>query len=299
MIDPTWIAVDWGTTNLRAWAMGADDTVLGEAVAASAPLATPDLFERALMTLVRDWSLGPATPVIACGMLGAREGWAEAPYRAVPCTPLSDRLLRAPARDPRIALHIVPGLKQDRPADVMRGEETQIAGFLATTPDFDGVIALPGSHTKWARISAGEVVSFQTAMTGELFAALSEHTVLRHVAGGPDWDEDGFAQGVTEALSRPEAIARMLFAIRAETLLDGLAPGAARARLSGLLIGAELASARPYWLGMRVALLGAGRLTGPYAAALTLQGAAPLRVNAEAATRAGLAAAYATLSAAG
>jgi 2-dehydro-3-deoxygalactonokinase len=266
---PAWIAVDWGTTRLRAWAMAPSGAVLGTADS-DAGMGRLDRagFEPALLALVGGWlGTGPAD-VIACGMVGSRQGWVEAPYRAVPCAPLAPPLVPAPAADPRLRVRVVPGLRQDRPADVMRGEETQIAGFLATRPGFDGILCLPGTHTKWAHISAGEVVSFQSFLTGELFDLLAHRSVLRHtVAEG--WDEAAFAEGVAETLSRPERLAARLFGLRAAGLLGQEGGDAARARLSGLLIGAELAAAKPYWLGQRVALIGAPEVMDAYSAALT------------------------------
>jgi 2-dehydro-3-deoxygalactonokinase len=297
MTRPAWIAVDWGTTHLRAWAVGARGEVLAEA-ASDEGMGTlrPEGFEPALLRLAGPW-LGTGLPdgpaeVIVCGMAGSRQGWAEAPYRAVPCTPLGPPLAPAPARDPRLVVRLVPGLKQTRPPDVMRGEETQIAGFLAANPGFDGVLCLPGTHSKWARISAGEVVSFASFMTGELFALLCERSVLRHGLG-TGWDEAAFAEALSDALARPERLAGGLFGIRAAGLLGQTTGDAARARLSGLLIGAELAAARPYWLGQRVALIGAETLSALYAAALAAQGLAAERADARAMTLAGLAAARA------
>jgi 2-dehydro-3-deoxygalactonokinase len=183
---------------------------------------------------------------------------------------------------------IAPGLKQAQPADVMRGEETQIAGALRLLPGFDGVICLPGTHSKWAQVSAGEVVSFQTFMTGELFALLSDASVLRHTLQGDGWDEAAFAAAVGDAMARPERLGARLFSLRAESLIAGLTPGVAKARLSGLLIGVELAAARPYWLGQRVTLVGADRLTAHYARALAAQGVVAQAMPATDCTLAGL-----------
>ena len=297
MTAPDWIAVDWGTSSVRAWAMGQGATPLAMARAdcGMGALASAD-FEPALLDLIGDW-LGPGrTLIVACGMLGARQGWAEAPYRPVPCKPLDDAPIRAAASDPRVDLRILPGLSQSRPADVMRGEETQISGFLALQPSFDGVLCLPGTHTKWAQISAGEVVSFRSFMTGELFATLAAKTVLRH-SMGEGWDAASFDEAVFDALSKPEQLAGRLFALRAEDLLHGLSPGAARARLSGLLIGAELAATRPYWLGQNVAVIGDDVAETTYLAALKAQGIAPAFANAADATLAGLSAARTNLEA--
>lgn len=293
-----WIAVDWGTTHLRAWAMGADGSVRAAAQSDSGmgSLARAG-FEPALLALVNGWlTPGRATPVLACGMVGSRQGWVEAPYRAVPCTPLQlGGFALAPCADARLQVRVIPGLKQPSPADVMRGEETQIAGFLVADPGFDGVLCLPGTHNKWVRISAGEVVSFQTFMTGEVFALLAEHSVLRHSVATGGWDEQAFGLALDDTLSRPDRIAARLFSLRAEALLTGLAPEIARARLSGALIGVELAAARPYWLGQQVAVIGAAGIAAAYANALTRQGAAPRLVEGDAMTLAGLTAAHAMM----
>jgi 2-dehydro-3-deoxygalactonokinase len=257
----------------------------------------PSGFEPALLDL-----LGDAMPrtgrltVICCGMAGSRQGWAEARYVSVPCKPPSAELAtRAPTSDPRLDVHLLPGLRQDSPADVMRGEETQIAGLLAAEPGFDGIVCLPGTHTKWAHLSAGEVVSFRTFMTGELFALLRGQSVLRHAMAGDGWDAEAFRAAVEDALSRPANLAASLFEIRANSLLTGLSADAAQARLSGLLIGMELAAARPFWLGQDVRLVGEAGIAGAYAAALGAQGV-PLRMlDADEMTRRGLTAAWQSL----
>ena len=289
-LTPDWIAVDWGTSNLRAWAMGADGNVLAEAESdeGMGNLA-PEGFEAALLRLIAPWLAGHP-PILACGMVGSRQGWREAPYRAVPCTPL-DRaaLIAAPTTDPRLRVTIAPGLMQANPADVMRGEETQIAGALRLLPGYDGVLCLPGTHSKWVHVSAGEVVSFQTFMTGELFALLSTASVLRHGMQGSGWDDAAFDTAVDDALSRPERLGARLFSLRAEGLIAGLTPDAARARLSGLLIGMELAAAKPYWLGQPVTLIGAEKLSATYARALAAQGVTAQRLSVTDCTLAGLA----------
>ncbi len=289
-VNPAWIAVDWGTSNLRAFAMAPDGAVLAEATSDEGMgKLTRDGFEPALLRLIGPW-LGGGALVVACGMVGSRQGWCEAPYRAVPCFPV-DRagLVQAPTTDPRLRVLIAPGLKQASPADVMRGEETQIAGALRLMPGYDGVLCLPGTHSKWVHVSAGEVVSFQTFMTGEMFALLSEASVLRHGMQGDGWDDAAFDSAVSDALSKPEKLGARLFSLRAEGLVAGLSPQAARARLSGLLIGTELAGAKPYWLGQRVTLIGAEKLSAAYARALAAQGVEAARLNATDCTLAGLA----------
>ncbi|MCG6883014.1 MAG: 2-dehydro-3-deoxygalactonokinase [Silicimonas sp.] len=287
-----WIAVDWGTSNLRAWAMR-DGEPMMEASRLDKGMGalTPDQFEPALLEMVEPWLGGAKMTIVACGMVGARQGWAEAPYAAVPCPPVGAGTVKAPVTDPRLDVIILSGLSQISPPDVMRGEETQIAGYLAGDPDFDGILCLPGTHTKWVQISAGEVVSFRTYMTGELFALISKQSVLRH-SMDEGWEEDAFLAAVRDGMADPQALAGRFFGIRAGGLVGEAIPGAAKARLSGLLIGAELAAAKPYWLGQRIVLLGDGRLAGLYSRALSAEGAAPETADVTHATLTGLTAAY-------
>ncbi|WP_300070074.1 2-dehydro-3-deoxygalactonokinase [uncultured Ruegeria sp.] len=286
-MNTEWIAADWGTSHLRVWAMQGE-AVLDQAKSdrGMARLAGGD-FQTALLDLIGGWLGSGPVDVMACGMVGARQGWVEAPYSAVPSTPVPTVPIRVPNTDSRIRAFVVPGLKQNNPPDVMRGEETQIAGFLATRPNWDGVLCLPGTHTKWVQISAGEAISFRTFMTGELFELLRGQSVLKHsVAEG--WDEDAFADAVADTLSKPEQLAARLFGLRAADLLQGQDAGVARAKLSGLLIGAELAATRPYWLGQQLATIGADEVSHIYAKALQQQGAVVETANATQTTLAGL-----------
>ncbi|MBM1688619.1 2-dehydro-3-deoxygalactonokinase [Sulfitobacter geojensis] len=289
-VTPDWIALDWGTSNLRAWAMKDGRAVANVSSSDGMGALARDGFEPALAALVDVWDVPAQTPVIACGMVGSRQGWVEAPYNVVPCAPLVQSTVRAPSD--RFNVQVIAGLRQSTPSDVMRGEETQIAGFLALNPDWDGVICLPGTHTKWVQISAGEVISFQTYMSGELFALLSGQSVLRHSVNAEHWDQATFDFTIEDALSKPEKLAARLFAIRADDLLEGATAEVGRARLSGLLIGAELAAARPYWLGTNIAIIGADGTATPYARALQTQGASATIADAERMTLAGLTTAY-------
>ena len=151
-----WIAADWSSRHLRVWGM-AGARVLHQAQADHpAELLAPDGFEPALLALIDSWLPGERSiPVLVCGMAGARPGWLEATYRAVPCTPLGGALTPVRVRDPRLSVQVVPGLRQPRPADIMCGEETRIAGLLAQHPGWDGVVCLPGSQSRWAHLSAG------------------------------------------------------------------------------------------------------------------------------------------------
>ena len=290
-----WIAADWGTTNLRVWAIGIDGSVLAEASSGKGMAKLErDSFEPALTELIGSWlPEAGAVPVIACGMVGARQGWIEVPYRQAPCRPFSPEQIGIPqVRDSRLKVRVLPGIKQIVPADVMRGEETQIAVVLLEHPDFDGVICLPGTHTKWVKVAAGEIANFQTFMTGELFNLLSMHSVLRHSLDDAGWDAGEFAGSVKMSVAEPAGFAGQLFAIRADTLVSGLAPAAANARLSGTLIGAELAAARSYWLGHDVLVVGNGMQAGLYGEGLRALGKASRASDASQVTLAGLKSAH-------
>lgn len=294
----SWIAVDWGTSNLRVWLMGPGARPLAELQSdEGAGGLSPDRFEGALLALINPYlPEAGAVPVMVCGMAGSRQGWVEAAYRAVPCTPPGfGDAVRAQCNDARLNVFILPGIKQAAPADVMRGEETQVSGYLRNNKDFDGVLCLPGTHAKWAHISAGELVSFQTFMTGELFALLSKQSMLRHSVADTGHDSAAFGAAIDDAMRRPQAVSAHLFNIRAATLIADMSDRAARSRLSGLLIGLELMAARPYWLGQNVVLIGADAVTDLYREGLATQGVVAEIADAQACVLQGLRAAYETM----
>lgn len=294
MSEVSWIAVDWGTTQLRAWALSAGGQVLqhGASARGMGSLAV-DQFEGALLELIDGWlPVDRITEVVACGMVGARQGWREAPYAEVPCAPQALAGMISPeVSDSRISVSIIPGLCQRSPADVLRGEETQVAGLLAQWPDYHGLVCLPGTHSKWAEVRGGQVLGFQTFMTGELFALLSGQSVLRHcMQGEHPLDHAAFDAGLHAAAERP--LLGALFGLRAESLLEDLAPGAARSRLSGLLIGQELAGLPERWQGLPVCVIGDGEAAERYRHALAVQGVSARTLGAEQVTLGGLAAAH-------
>ncbi len=162
------IALDWGTTNVRAALLDTDGIALetrhGESGVGH---LDADGFAARFADLTNEW---PDLPAIACGMIGSRQGWREADY--LPCpTGVADLAAHLMVVN---QLHIVPGLKVDVDVqrDVMRGEETQIAGLLARMPGFNGTIVMPGTHSKWVNVKDGVVTGFRTYMTGDLFAAV-------------------------------------------------------------------------------------------------------------------------------
>lgn len=279
-----WCAVDLAPGQARVWLLR------GEAVLARAALDTvpdaPDSGDVAALLARLGTPAADAPAVIA----GLAEGAAPVPVPAKPGQIVPVRI------GPRT--HALPGLRQSSPPALMRGEELRIAGFLALNPGWDGVICLPGPLTHWVQVSAEEVVSFQSFLTGAMAEALATAPLLRAVLAGTDWDGDAFAEALDTAMSRPERLAAGLAGVHAEVALGGMSGGAARARLFGALIGAELAAARPYWLGQQVALIGPDIPARPYAEALARQGVPVTRTDADRMTMAGFNAARRRIAAA-
>lgn len=249
-----WAAVELAAGEVRMWLMAED--------AESAAVTKPHDGEpaAALEAMLHPlMAPGAAIAVIAAG-------WPGTTPARVPCAP-PPPLPPVPIR-PRITLHALPGLVQDRPDDLTGAAATRIAGHLARHPDFDGVLCLPGPQTVWAHVSAGEVVSFRSFLTAELLSAVAP-------SNPPDDAPQGFLTAVQQAMSRPAGLAGELSSVRAQLALHLLGPSAAYAAMAGLLIGAELAAARPWWLGQAVTIIGTGWLADRYAEALAAQGVMP------------------------
>ncbi len=264
--DPLLLGIDWGTTSWRGYLLGRAGQVLARREADCGLTAIRDRdFAGALRAACGDWlDAWPDLPRLACGMVGSRDGWREAPYVACPAD--LDGLGRGlVAVD---GLHIVPGLVQTGRPDVLRGEETQILG-VAGHDTADRVLLLPGTHAKWVRVAGGRVVDFATAMTGELYGLLARQSILsRTVDTDAPLDEAAFAEGVAAGHDRGLVD---LFGIRALGLLGRAGPAALAARLSGLLIGAEIAAFGQDWPGPVTVIGGAG-LSHRYVTALALCG---------------------------
>lgn len=291
--QPFCAAIDWGTTNLRVWLLDAAGAVLGERASGEGMRAClPDRFGPVMESHLEALGAAADLPVIVAGMAGARGGWREAPYLTAPVG--LDALHEGavvvphPARDVRI----LPGICQRLPGreDVMRGEETQLAGAVAGGLS-DGLVCLPGTHSKWAAIEAGRLAAFTTFMTGELFAAVAGHTILKDTLGEGTVDPAGpaFRGGVADMLAGGAALTGALFSLRAAGLLLGPAAPDPRARLSGLLIGAEIAAARAaHGTEGEVGLVATGLQADLYAAALGLAGFRVLVLDGGALVRRGL-----------
>ncbi len=242
MSKPASIALDWGTTRLRAYLLDAEAAVIARREGPDGIMSVPPGgFPAVLARHCGDWlAEDPSLPVTMAGMIGSRNGWAEAAYAECPAavSHLAASLTIVKRADGGEAA-IIPGVAGifDGAADVMRGEETLIAGIDLE----DGLVCLPGTHSKWVLVRGGRIERFSTFMTGDIYAALTQHTILGKLAEEPD-DPSGFADGLA-AGANPAGLLHTAFASRANVLLERLPPRAVRPYLSGLLIGTEIAGA--------------------------------------------------------
>jgi 2-dehydro-3-deoxygalactonokinase len=286
MADACFIAGDWGTSHLRLFLCDGDGAG-----------RFADLFD----SLVAPWQQrrGPL-PAVLCGMVGSSIGWIEAPYVPCPATPEQIAAACVALRDG--AIRVIPGMscrnRLDAP-DVMRGEETQILGALNIDPALRRgrrLLCLPGTHTKWVAMQDGVIVDFLTALTGELFALLCDHSVLLPRQGEIDAavDAAAFGQAVARFNEFPQAqCLHRLFECRARRLAGELTPQAATDYLSGLLIASDIGGALQLLPasgdGRSVHLIGDPLLTRRYAQGLAAQRYTTTALDGTAAALAGLA----------
>ncbi|RYH07693.1 MAG: 2-dehydro-3-deoxygalactonokinase, partial [Alphaproteobacteria bacterium] len=225
-----WVAVDWGTSNLRAWGLDSSGEI---AFSRSSPdgmsRLTREQYPSVLTGLLTE--VHEPLDVLICGMAGARQGWLEAPYLDAPADlrTLSRGAVTPDMPGAQFVPSILPGVCQREigAEDVMRGEETQLLGLSALIPGFSGLAIMPGTHSKWAILEGTTLKRFSSAMTGEIFELLRTHSVLRHSMGGElDGEERdiGFDAGLALGLERPERLTATLFKVRAGALLSGRSP---------------------------------------------------------------------------
>ncbi|OED50638.1 2-keto-3-deoxy-galactonokinase [Rhodobacteraceae bacterium (ex Bugula neritina AB1)] len=270
----SWLAANLDGNMLTAW------SVTGGAATPAQVLQLPDNSPAALAESLRQLRTGEQQPVL----LG---GSTLAPLQQVPAAPA--RLAPAPVSQGGLNIHALPGLAQSAPVGMILGATARLRGFLQLNPDWDGVVCLPGSTvTHWVQISAKEAVSFQSALTGQLAAAIAQPILLESVGG---FTKTALAEAAADSVAKPELLAGRLAALQAGVSLGQIPAETARGRLWGLLLGAELAAARPYWLGQNLALVAEAPLQPLYAAALEAQGlpvttADPLRMTLEGLRRA-------------
>jgi 2-dehydro-3-deoxygalactonokinase len=262
------IAVDWGTSNRRAWRIAADGAVEARMADDRGILEVdPEEFPAEAQALRA--RLGDL-PMLMAGMIGSNRGWVEAPYVAAPAG-LDELAARLVWAEPERTA-VVPGLswRGTGEADVMRGEEVQILGACAAgSVPADAIVCHPGTHTKWARLEGGRIGRFRTLMTGELFSLLSEHSILSGMIESEARPDAAFDEGVMRMLGGGE-ISAELFTVRARSLLGLADPATSASYLSGLLIGADICFGLDLAGDGPVFVMGRPDLTALFATALRL-----------------------------
>ncbi len=266
------IAIDWGTSSLRGARLGESGQVLESREFPRGILTVPTgQFEAVFQELFGDWLQQPHALCLISGMAGSRQGWQEAPYCPCPAgfAELGKHLLWL--QPGRIAL--VPGLSclgadALHTPDVMRGEEVQIFGALQLAGRDSATLVLPGTHSKWVQVQGGRVTQFQTFMTGEVFALMSQHSILGKTLDLQGaFDEAAFLQGIDQS-QQAGSVLHHLFAVRTLGLFERLSPTQLSSYLSGLLIGEELRAQAVSNDAAPLILIGSVALTLRYTLAL-------------------------------
>ena len=271
------IIIDWGTSNFRAYRFDGDALIDERRRETGILKVAEGDFEGALRAAIGDW-MAPDVDMLFSGMITSRNGWVETPYALTPAAladlrgQVVERVLSDGAR-----LHFLPGVAQQSPQpDVMRGEEIQ--AFGAIDDHDDAIVILPGTHSKWVTMEKGRIVGFHSAMTGEVFAVLKNHSILGRLidAGQTEERPNAFARGVKFALSdAPGGFLNHIFTARSGALLGALTADEIPDYLSGVVIGHEVrAGLQAAARDRRVVLVGDYKLSDRYVRALAIAGVA-------------------------
>lgn len=277
--------IDWGTSAFRAYRLGPDGGLLDRrASTRGIATVTDGDFAKVLAEEIGEW-LGPGVTAVFSGMITSRNGWVETPYAAVPAT-AADIVAKAVTRDAPWGGRAVflPGVAAfGADADVMRGEEIQVIG--AVDEGFDGVVVLPGTHSKWVAVRGGAIRDLATYLSGEIWGLLMKHSIVGRLAPAePVTDAAAFADGLARAnaATLPGDLLHDVFTARARVLVSGMAASAIGDYLSGMLIGAEIRAGLARSGAHVVTLVGEAALVTRYADACTVFGiaATPARPDA-------------------
>jgi len=297
----TLIGIDWGTSSLRAYLIGADGSVLTGLSDSKGILAVPNKdFDAVLSHLLHPWlqnsraqnplvqnplASSQEIPIVASGMITSRNGWLETPYLQLPAgaTALANAM-ESRQMQSGLAVHFITGLSTESGSaegadvnfngesapDVMRGEETQIAGVIESG-HANATMVLPGTHSKWVNVRGGFIDDFATFMSGEIFAALREHTILGTLMKEGGFNKQGFQQGVTAGFNAGPQLLHRLFHVRTLPLFNLISEDQVADYLSGLLIGSEISGATDKGFGNDlITVVGSGALADRYMLALEL-----------------------------
>ena len=259
-----WVALDWGTSNFRAYLMDNNHVIDHVSTQEGMKFVDQNEFKKTLIKNIDAWNNKfDIKVVIASGMVGAKQGWIEVPYINSPCDIRNLNFKSLKILDD-VKIHILSGVSQFNPSDVMRGEETQIAGFLLNNIDFNGSICLPGTHSKWVNLNSYNIQEFTTFLTGELYEIVKKYSILNHSLNTAELDDEIVKSAAKLIIENPSFISNKLFEIRAENLLKNSSQISNNSKLVGYLLGIELSGSRNYWEDKDLVIIGSSNLNKYY-----------------------------------
>ena len=294
MPKPVLISADWGTTSLRAFLLDRRGAIVDHREAPKGIMKVSDGdFSGTFSALTGRWLNDyPEVPVLFSGMIGSEQGWAVAPHIPLPArlADLAAALHAVPITDKKYA-YIVPGLTTvgaHGVHDIIRGEETQIVGALEDSATGKSVLCLPGTHSKWVTVADGAISGFQTCLTGETLAILSDNSILgrlmeNSVAENEKNEETAFVQGLNRAVERG-GLLHHLFGVRSQGYCRVIPRSGLRLYLAGILIGHEIRGMREIYPQLKSITIIAGQeIAERYGRALEFFGLQTTRVDGAAA----------------
>ena len=259
-----WVALDWGTSNFRAYLMDNNNVIDQVSTQEGMKFIDQNEFEKILIKNIDAWNNKfDIKVIIASGMVGAKQGWIEVPYVNSPCDIRNVNFKTLKILDDA-NIHILSGVSQFNPSDVMRGEETQIAGFLLNNVDFNGSICLPGTHSKWVNMNSYNIQEFTTFLTGELYEIVKKYSILNHSLNTTELDDEIVKSSAKLIIENPSFISNKLFEIRADNLLKNSNQTSNNSKLVGYLLGIELSGSRTYWEDKDLVIIGSSNLNKYY-----------------------------------
>ncbi len=278
LTKPFCIAIDWGTNNFRLWLLSKlGNPMIVRRSDEGFQQARSKGFESIAERYINEFDIQDNIPIIVCGMAGAKQGWREAPYINAPVNleQVLSNSVSAPHRSRDI--RILPGIAQRSllEPDVMRGQETRLLGVLEHIPQ-NGLVCMPGTHSKWINLEQGTLKHFSTFITGELFGLLANHSTLKLQQGVsleivPS--SHAFHRAFNETVDNPQEITNRLFRTRASNLLGYSSPNSNAAELSGCILGLEFSGAQSKYGPVKEVSLVASKALGKlYASALNSRG---------------------------
>jgi len=280
------IAVDWGTSRLRAFLCKVKTDGSLKLVTRSAGLGVSKSalsFEETLMECISPWEFEYGKlPILMAGQIGSSIGWKKTPYLASPISPQELAKSCVNFHCNGYDISVIPGLScklENNNYDCMRGEELQILGWLQLAKENQvgrHLVCLPGTHTKWVLVEDGKIKLFKTALTGELFDLIANHSVLIQEKATV-FNQEAFDSGAAFTLnSEMGSLIHGLFSVRSRQLFGQLSADEATSYLSGLLIGSDVRAAMnaTEWNLSKmdqVSIIGAPHLSSCFASVLESQ----------------------------